>query len=89
MGTFLGQYTYTFWYCAPKTASVMAVGRGEQCGTGFCCWLSHYEPSMHQRGHCQRDTEEERETETDLDKHLAPFYGKSKTVVCVHVAGLR
>lgn len=39
-------------------------------------------PFMHQRGHCQRDTEGERETERDLDKHLAPFYGKSKTVVC-------
>lgn len=44
MGTFLGQHTHTFWYCAPKTASVMAVGRGEQRSKLFCSWLSHYEP---------------------------------------------
>lgn len=44
MGTFLGQDTHTFWYCTPNKETVMAVGNGVQCGTGFCCWLSHYEP---------------------------------------------
>lgn len=59
MGAFLGQHTHTFWYCTPKRASVMAVGSGEQCGKGFCCWLTHYEPvDVSERIACRGDTEE-------------------------------
>lgn len=89
MGTFLGQYAHTFWYCAPKTASVMAAGSGEQCGTGFCCRLSHYEPIYASQrtlteGHGRR--ERERETgERDLDKLLKPFYRKQTACVWLGV----
>lgn len=80
-----GGYGHISWTTHPHF--VMAVGSGEQCGTGFVAGWVIMNPFMHQRGQCQRDTEGERER--DLLKHLAPFFGKSQSVVCVHVARVR